>query len=60
MRLIEPGAPVAKRVQQVLLEKDLTAQTETGQLQLFATGETSNLQQAVNHWLKRHLPVRQV
>ncbi len=60
VRLLEPGAPVAKRVQQVLMEKGLTAQNQDGQCQLLATGETSNLQQAVSHWLNLSLPVRQV
>jgi glutamate racemase len=60
VRLIEPGAPVAKRVQQVLLEKGLTAQTDAGQLQLLATGETRNLQAAVRHWLGLSQPVLKV
>ena len=60
MRLIEPGAPVAKRVQQVLLEKGLTGQADAGQLQLLATGETRNLQEAVWHWLGRRQPVLNV
>ncbi len=60
VRLIEPGAPVAKRVQQVLLDKGLTAQTDAGQLQLLATGETRNLQEAVRHWLGLRQPVLKV
>ena len=60
VRLIEPGAPVAKRVQQVLLEKGLTGQADAGQLQLLATGETRNLQEAVWHWLSRRQPVLNV
>ena len=60
VRLIEPGAPVAKRVQQVLLEKGLTGQADAGQLQLLATGETRNLQEAVWHWLGRGQPVLKV
>ena len=57
VRLLEPGAPVAKRVKQVLLEKRLTSQAVVGQLQLLATGETRNLQEAVWHWLGRRQPV---
>ena len=60
VRLIEPGAPVAKRVQQVLLEKGLTGQADAGQLQLLATGETLNLQEAVRHWMGLSQPVLRV
>jgi glutamate racemase len=60
VRLIEPGAPVAKRVQQVLLEKGLMCQTDAGELQLLATGETRNLQEAVRHWLGLSQPVLKV
>jgi hypothetical protein len=47
-------------VQQVLREKGLTGQADAGQLQLLATGETRNLQEAVWHWLSRRQPVLNV
>jgi glutamate racemase len=58
--LLEPGAPVARRVQQVMQEKDLLNTVTEGHLSLFATGETGNLKQAVLHWLGKDLHVRQV
>lgn len=60
VRLIEPGTPVAKRVQQVLQEKGLIVEADAGQLQLLATGETRNLQEAVWHWLSQRQPVLNV
>jgi hypothetical protein len=47
-------------VQQVLLEKGLTGQADAGQLQLLATGETLNLQEAARHWLGLSQPVLRV
>ena len=60
VKLLEPGAPVAKRVQQVLQEKDLLNTATQGHLSLFATGETGNLKQAVLRWLGKDLQVQPV
>jgi glutamate racemase len=58
--LVEPGLPVAKRLQQLLFERQLlNRQTKPG-LQLIATGETLNLQTAVRVWLHQSLPVIRV
>jgi glutamate racemase len=58
--LVEPGLPVAKRLQQLLSERQLlNRQTKPG-LQLIATGETLNLQTAVRVWLPQSLPVIRV
>jgi glutamate racemase len=52
VRLLEPGAPVAKRVQQVLQDQGLlVARGLIASLLPLATGETHNLQQALWHWL---------
>lgn len=56
--LLDTGDPVAKRVSQVLHDKQLLAGPEyPASLQLLATGETSNLQTAVRVWLHQSLPV---
>lgn len=50
--LIDNGAPVAKRVAQVLQETSLLCDaTRPSTLALFATGQTSNLQRAAAAWL---------
>jgi len=60
VKLLEPGAPVARRVQQVLQEKVLLNSAGGGHLSLFATGETGNLKQAVLRWLGKDLQVQPV
>ena len=55
--LVEPGLPVAKRLQQLLSEQQLLSRQATPGLQLMATGETLNLQTAVRVWLHQSLPV---
>ena len=60
VRLLEPGAPVARRMQQVLQDKGLSNGSAGGQLQLLATGETRNLEQAVLHWLSMRQQVLRV
>lgn len=56
--LLDTGDPVARRVSQVLHDKQLLAGPEyPASLQLLATGETSNLQTAVRVWLHQSLPV---
>jgi glutamate racemase len=58
--MVEPGLPVAKRVQQLLSEHQLIRQEPQPRLQLMATGETLNLQTAVRIWLNQSLPVVRV
>jgi len=59
--LLDTGDPVARRVSQVLHDKQLLAGPEyPASLQLLATGETSNLQTAVRVWLHQSLPVVRV
>jgi glutamate racemase len=59
--LLDTGDPVARRVSQVLHDKQLLAGHEyPASLQLLATGETSNLQTAVRVWLHQSLPVVRV
>lgn len=59
--LLDTGDPVARRVSQVLHDKQLLAGPEyPASLQLLATGETSNLQTAVRVWLRQSLPVVRV
>ena len=55
--LVEPGLPVAKRLLQLLSEQQLLSRQATLGLQLMATGETLNLQTAVQVWLHQSLPV---
>jgi glutamate racemase len=57
---VEPGLPVAKRLQQLLSEQQLLSRQATPGLQLIATGETLNLQTAVRVWLHQSLPVIRV
>lgn len=61
VRLLEPGAPVARRVHQVLQDQGLLASkvSQPGLL-LLATGETGNLQQAVWHWLGLRQPALKI
>jgi glutamate racemase len=50
--LVDTGEPVARRVAQVLQDKQMLAGLDhSPQLQLMATGETRNLQSAANAWL---------
>ena len=58
--LVEPGLPVAKRLQQLLSEQQLLSRQATPGLQLIATGETLNLQSAARVWLHQSLPVVRV
>jgi glutamate racemase len=58
--LVEPGLPVAKRLQQLLSEQQLLSLQATPGLQLIATGETINLQTAARVWLHQSLPVARV
>jgi glutamate racemase len=58
--LVEPGLPVAKRLLQLLSEQQLLSRQATPGLQLVATGETLNLQTAVQVWLHQSLPVVRV
>ena len=60
VQLFETGAPVARRVQQILLERQLLSQGTMGKLSLMATGETQNLQQAAKHWLSMQTQVLSV
>ena len=58
--LVEPGLPVAKRLQQLLSEQQLLSRQATPGLQLMATGETLNLQTAARVWFHQSLPVVRV
>jgi glutamate racemase len=59
--LVDTGEPVARRVAQVLQDKDLLTGTDhTPLLQFMATGETRNLQNAAKAWLQSSQPVLKV
>ena len=58
--LIDTGAPVAKRVQQVMREKQLLSSSHAAAVQMLATGDTRNLHIAAKVWLDLTQPVTKV